>query len=110
MKVQHLTSVAASADVFMIVAGDAARRQGLALAESLRTAVPGLRLQVNLGGGSFKAQFKRADRSGADLALILGEQELADQTIAWKPMRDPAASQERVAFDQLAEKLKIRFC
>jgi histidyl-tRNA synthetase len=110
MKVQHLTSIAPSADVFMIVAGDAARRQGLALAESMRTAVPGLRLQVNLGGGSFKAQFKRADRSGADLALVLGEQELADQTIGWKPMRDPAASQELIAFDQLAEKLKIRFC
>ena len=66
-------------------------------------------LEVNLGGGSFKAQFKRADRSGADLALVLGEQEMAAGQIAWKPMRDQSASQILVPIAELAGKLKARF-
>ena len=47
------------------------------LGEQLRDALPGLRLQLNCGGGSIKSQMKRADRSGAALALILGSDELA---------------------------------
>ncbi len=72
---------------YLLVAGDSAQRQGLALAEGLRQRIPGLRLQVNCGGGSFKSQMKRADKSGARLALILGEEEVQQQTIGIKDLR-----------------------
>jgi histidyl-tRNA synthetase len=73
---------------YLVTVGVAAERQGLVLAERLRDQVPGLRLTVNNGGGSFKSQFKRADRSGAELALILGEAELSAGQVAVKPLRN----------------------
>ncbi|RMG30374.1 MAG: histidine--tRNA ligase [Gammaproteobacteria bacterium] len=72
---------------YLVLAGEGTDRAGLALAERLRSAVPGLRLVVNAGGGSFKAQFKRADRSGAAWAIVLGEGELASGTLGFKPLR-----------------------
>ncbi len=59
---------------------------------------------MNLGGGSFKSQMKRADKSGAEFALIMGEQELADDCVGFKPMRS-ADEQSSVALDDLAETL-----
>jgi histidyl-tRNA synthetase len=63
--------------------------------------LPGLRLQANLGGGSFKVQFKRADRSGAALALVLGEDELRRGEVTIKPLREDAG-QQQLALDGLA--------
>ncbi len=80
-------------DVFVIAFGDAATASGLVLAESLREQLPGIHIDNNFGGGSFKAQFKRADKSGASFALIVGEQELADQTVGLKPLRERAEQQ-----------------
>ncbi|MEN8259495.1 MAG: histidine--tRNA ligase [Pseudomonadota bacterium] len=77
-------------DVYMIRVGEKAEREGLKLSESLRDALPGLRLVVNCGGGSFRTQFKRADRSGAEYALILGEDEANRGIIALKPLRTDA--------------------
>jgi len=79
--------------VYLVMVGLDAEAAGLSLAESLRTAVPALRIDSNLGGGSFKAQFKRADRSGAGLALILGEEELASGTVSIKSLREDIAQQ-----------------
>ena len=76
----------------------------MVLAEQLRDAQPGLRLQVNAGGGSFKSQFKKADKSGALYALILGEDELQSNTIAIKPLRTDA-EQQSVAWDALSQHL-----
>ena len=59
----------------------------LRLAESLRNDLPRLSLAVSLGGGSFKAQFKRADRSGAPFAVVLGPDELAAGTVQVKNLR-----------------------
>lgn len=59
----------------------------MALAEDLRNAVDGLRLTVHCGGGSVKSAMKKADKSGAAVALILGEEELARETVALKPLR-----------------------
>jgi histidyl-tRNA synthetase len=73
---------------YLVTVGEVAERQGLVLAERLRDQLPGLRLTVNSGGGSFKSQFKRADRSGAELALVLGEAELAAGQVAVKPLRN----------------------
>ncbi len=75
-----------------------------ALAERLRDQVPELRLVVNSGGGSIKNQFKRADRSGAALALVLGDEEVAAGTVTVKDLR--AGTQESMAQAQVAEWLR----
>ncbi len=68
-------------DVFVVVVGDRASRAGLAVAERLRDSNPGLKVHAGLGGGGFKAQFKRADKSGATVAVIIGDDE-ADRGVA----------------------------
>jgi histidyl-tRNA synthetase len=78
---------AAEPHAFLIRVGEHAERKGALLAETLRDALPHLRLQVNCGGGGFKSQFKRADKSGAAVALILGEDEARDQTVSIKYLR-----------------------
>ena len=65
-----------------------AQRQGIALAETLRDTIPGLRLIVNCNGGSFKAQFKRADKSGASVALLMGDDEIAQGITGVKYLRE----------------------
>ncbi|MBK7249672.1 MAG: histidine--tRNA ligase [Gammaproteobacteria bacterium] len=80
----------APSDAYLVVQGEAAERAALVLAERLRDAQPALRVVVNLGGGNFKAQFRRANRSGATLALILGEAELRRGAVAVKPLRREA--------------------
>ena len=67
---------AAAPEVYIVVNGQRAEREALRLAEQLRDALPGRGVLLNLGGGNFKTQFRRADRSGARLALILGDEEL----------------------------------
>ena len=73
----------------------------MVFAEELRAALPGLRLQANCGGGSFKSQFKRADRSGAGFALVIGDDEVAQQQVIVKPLRSDAA-QETVLQQDIA--------
>ena len=75
---------------YLVLVGEAAQKQGLLLAERLRDALPLLRLETHCGGGSFKSQFKKADKSGARLALILGEEEVANGTIGIKFLREEA--------------------
>ena len=75
-------------DVYLAVMGDQAERLGLVWAEQLRDACPDLRVQLNCGGGGFKAQLKRADKSGAALALVLGEDEAAQGGVSVKPLRE----------------------
>jgi len=84
--------------------GEAAELAALALAERLRDELPGLRLLVNAGGGSFKSQFKKADKSGARYALILGDDELAGRVVGCKPLRDDS-EQQSIAWDALPERL-----
>lgn len=73
---------------YVVLAGDEARRRGLGIAERLRAQAPGVRLAMDCAGGSLKAQLRRADRSGASLALILGEDELAKDGLSVKPLRE----------------------
>jgi histidyl-tRNA synthetase len=75
-------------DAFLVAVGDAAVPAALRLAESLRDALPGLRIEMNCGGGGFKAQMRRADQSGAGIALILGEDEVAAGTVGIKALRE----------------------
>ncbi len=86
--------------VYLVMVGDQTIPVGLQLAETLRHKLPSLRILANLGGGSFKAQFKRADRSGAELALVLGEEELQQRVVTIKPLRTEGV-QARVALEDL---------
>lgn len=74
-------------DVFLALQGESTQLQGLMLAEQLRDQLPDLKLLLNCGGGGFKSQMKKADKSGAQLALILGEDEISNQTIIIKHLR-----------------------
>lgn len=85
---------------YLVRVGDGAQPAGLVLAEQLRDALPLLRLENHCGGGSFKSQFKRADKSGARVALILGEEEVANGTIGVKYLREER-EQEIVRQDEL---------
>ncbi len=78
-------------DCYLITLGEAAAEQGLLVAEQLRDALPRLRLLSHCGGGSFKSQFKKADRCGARYALVLGPDELARGEIGVKPLRSDEA-------------------
>ncbi|MFK7160659.1 histidine--tRNA ligase [Marinospirillum sp. MEB164] len=75
-------------DVYLTALGEAAEAQALLLAERLRSELPQLRLLTHCGGGSFKQQMKRADRSGATFALLLGEDEIEQGSVTVKPLRD----------------------
>jgi histidyl-tRNA synthetase len=88
-------------DAYLVAVGERAQRQALIIAEGLRAAMPHLRLLCHCGGGSFKSQFKKADRSGARVALVLGDDELDQRSIGIKPLRDNG-EQQRVALDALA--------
>ena len=92
---------------YLITVGEAAQGRGLVLAEQVRDALPGLRLLTHCGGGSFKSQFKKADRSGALYALVLGADELAREVIGVKPLRSDEA-QETLPLRGLTEYLAPR--
>jgi histidyl-tRNA synthetase len=92
-------------DVYLVLAGSPARLAGMELAERLRDELPSLAVVCNAGGGSFKSQFKRADRSGALLAFVLGDDELASHRITLKYLREDRP-QEQVAIDLLGDWLR----
>jgi histidyl-tRNA synthetase len=94
-----------NADVYIAAVGEGTLERAFVLAEELRNSSSSLRVELNLGGGSFKSQMKRADKSGAEFALILGEQELADGCIGIKPLRS-TEEQTSVALDELAATLE----
>jgi len=85
--------LARSVDVYMIRVGETAEREGLRFAEAIRNEVPGLKLQVNCGGGSFKSQFKKADKSGAEYAIILGDDEVSRGEVSVKSLRSEQGQQ-----------------
>lgn len=92
------------ADLYVCAFGEPAELAALTLAEQLRSAIPGIRLLVNAGAGSFKSQFKKADKSGARFALILAEDEVANRVVGFKPLRDEG-EQQSIAWDALPEHL-----
>jgi histidyl-tRNA synthetase len=97
-------TIAVAPHAYMVLVGEQAVAAGLPLAERLRDALPRVRLLVNSGGGSFKSQFKRADRSGARFALIIGDGEAAAGTVTVKDLRTEAG-QDELAQTQLAARL-----
>ena len=86
---------------YLVLVGDNPQREGMVLAEKLRDNLPELRLVTNCGMGSFKSQFKKADRSGARYALVLGEDELSRGVVGIKDLRE-GAEQQQIPWDALA--------
>lgn len=97
------TDVRRSVDVYMVTAGEGTMMAGMKLAEQLREQVPGLRVMTHFGGGNFKKQFKRADKVGAAIALVLGEDEVAAQTVVVKNLA--GGEQNTVAQAEVAKLL-----
>ncbi|WP_339615397.1 histidine--tRNA ligase [uncultured Gilvimarinus sp.] len=79
-------------DVYLAAVGDV-QASALSLAKSLRESLPQLRLMMHCGGGSFKSQLKKADKSGASVALILGEDEAANDCVVVKYLREDKPQQ-----------------
>lgn len=81
-----LNDVRRAVDVYIVTAGEGTMMAGMKLAEQLREAVPELRVMTHFGGGNFKKQFKRADKVGAAIALVLGENEVSEGTVVVKDL------------------------
>jgi len=86
-------------DVYMIRVGIEAEKEGMVLAEKIRNEVDGIKIQVNCGGGSFKSQFKKADKSGAMYALIIGDDEVSRGEVSVKPLRTDGEQQNMTQHD-----------
>jgi histidyl-tRNA synthetase len=90
--------------VYVVRVGEAAEAAALRLAESLRDAIPGIRIVLDCSGGGFGNQLKRADKSGAEFALVLGDDEVAAKSVTIKPLR--GGEQEKIAWDGLPVRLE----
>jgi histidyl-tRNA synthetase len=101
---QGLDALRDRPQVYLVLVGERTEIPGFQLAERLRDAWPDLKLQINLGGGSFKTQFKRADQSGAQFAIVLGNDEVVREVVALKDLRRDVA-QEECAIDRISERL-----
>ena len=102
---EKVNNVRPQVDAYLIMLGEAEELKAIELAEQWRNSVPECRLQNHCGGGNMKKQMKRADKSGAQVALIIGENELAEQTVTVKYLRGQH-EQESIAFDQVPSLLE----
>ncbi len=97
----------ADPDLYIVAVGDAALARGFEIAEKLREDIADIRVELNLGGGSFKSQLRRADKSGAEFALVLGDDEVAENRAGLKPLRHDQ-DQASIALEHLAAELSGR--
>lgn len=93
--------------VYLITDGENTFEAGLRTANYLRANVPGLRLMLHCGGGNLKSQFKKADKSGALYALVIGEHELKTRSLTLKSLREDYP-QQSLYQDELVEYLKLK--
>lgn len=96
----------AQADIYLVSENGLDPAETFVLAENLREALPGARIVQHLEGGSFKVQFKKADRSGAEFAVILGKRELADGTVSIKALKSRDIPQQQLAREELPRFLR----
>ena len=99
---QQLVPADPGCDVYLLMRGENSVARAQQLAESMRDQLPRLRLMVHAGGGSFKSQMRKADKSGAKIALILGETEIAAGTVAVKYLREQREQVEVAQADIVA--------
>lgn len=90
------------ADIYVTALGDDAQAYAVEVSESLRQSLPNARILMHCGGGNLKKQLKRADKTGAGIALLLGSQEMQSREVVIKPLRD-GQEQSTVSFDALAD-------
>ena len=95
-----------AADLYVVVADEGAQMHAVPRIEALRQERPDLVIQMHLGGGSFKSQFKRADKSGAALALVYGESEVSGNVVTLKPLRS-GGDQITVPDDELLTRIDV---
>lgn len=92
-------------DVYLVLAGDNANKKGIPLAEKWRDDVLNLKLQAHCGGGSLKSQMKKADKSGAKVAFIIGDDEIANNIVTVKFLREKK-EQLSIELDKVTEYLQ----
>ena len=95
-----VTNIRPQVDAYVVILGDEAQIPANALAEQWRDQVPNIRLQCHCGGGNMKKQLKRADKSGAQIALILGDNEIVEQKVMVKYLRGQQ-EQQNLAFEEI---------
>ena len=88
-------------DIYMILIGAASEIKGMQISENIRDALPGVKMITHCGGGSLKSQMKKADKSGAGIALIIAEDELENEQVTVKYLRENK-EQVTVSVDELA--------
>lgn len=93
LKTQNLSTSDATTSVYIVALGEAAQLKSLQIAEQLHKTLPRLILYNDITMGSFKSQFKKADKAGADFAIILGEEEINDNQISIKPLKGQGKQQ-----------------
>ncbi len=92
-QLQLVPALPATADIYVMASGENAELAALSVAEKLRSELSSKRIVLHCGGGNLKKQFKKADKSGAEIALILGEDELARGEITVKWLRQDKPQQ-----------------
>jgi len=92
--------LAETIDVYLVLLGDASEIKGLQLSEQIREQNPAIKMITHCGAGSIKSQLKKADKSGADIALILAEDELKNEQLTVKYLREKK-EQITIGFDEL---------
>jgi histidyl-tRNA synthetase len=102
------TDIKGDVDLYSVLVGENTDLAGFSMAEKIRTELPHLKMMHHCGGGNFKKQMKRADKSGAKFALIIGESELADKTVIVKDLQGKS-EQKTVAMNELVAALKTCF-
>lgn len=101
---EKVANVRPQVDAYIVILGDEAQIAANQLAEQWRDQVPDIRLQCHCGGGNMKKQLKRADKSNAQIALILGDNEIAEQKVMVKYLRGQQ-EQQNLAFEQVPDLL-----
>lgn len=104
-EMQQTEDIRSDIDIYVISLGENLAAQAMALAEAVRNGLPQQQVVCHCGGGSLKSQMKKADKSGADWALIIGSEELAANSVVLKPLRSDEA-QEKIPGDQLVDRLQ----
>ncbi len=105
METRHNLPVTTPVNAYLIRVGALAEREGVFFAEALRDQVPGLKLQLDCAGGSFKSQFKKADKTGAEFAIILGDNEVKQGLVGVKSLR-LQQEQQNMSQQQIIEFLR----
>ena len=100
--------VKSAVDIYVVYQGEGTILAAFQLAEKLRSELPHLSTMLHCSGGNFKKQFKRADKSGATLALVLGESEVQNNQVVVKHLLG-AAEQQTIDVDNLIEHVKAQF-